>query len=131
MADRKLIWQSVKTPEQSMPTQTSPNLDDLVRMLNTATDKDRIQWNKTADEDTFRTQFGTAMVRIGASPLGASYVISLLDNQGTLLEQYQPSGEGQMIAVEALYQKIRRQALNLEFKLKNVFDQLKNIADEV
>jgi hypothetical protein len=113
-----------------MPAQTLPNLDDLLRVLNAATDKNKLHWSKTAEEDTFRTDFGHGMVRI-SKVLGApTYILSLLDRDGTLLEEYLPAGEGELIALDTVYKKVRRQALDLEQKLKGFYEQLKNLAGE-
>ncbi len=113
-----------------MPTQTSPTLEDLLRLLNAATDRNAIHWETTAQEDAFRTEFGLGMVRIEKVVDSGGYVLYLLNNDGTILEEYRPSGEQALIGTEALYQKARRQALNLEGKLKNVFDHLKRLAGE-
>ncbi len=114
-----------------MPTQTSPpSLDDLLRVLNVATDKNRLHWTTTAEEDTFRTDFGHGLVRISKTEGFSRYVLSLLDREGVLLEEYQPSGEGLLNVIEALYKKVRRQALDLDGKLQGVYDQLKNLAEE-
>jgi len=117
-----------------MPTQSSPNLDDLLRVLNAATDKDTLNWETTAEEDTFRAQAGFGMVRIskavGTMSDDSRYVLSLLDQEGALLDEYQPSGEGTLAATEALYKKVRRKALNLDSKLKAIYDHLKQLARE-
>jgi hypothetical protein len=113
-----------------MPASTSPNLDDLLRVLNAGTDKGTIQWKTTAEEDTFRTQVALGMARISKVPEPSCYVLSLIDNEGTLLDDYSPSAEGELTAIEALYKKARRQALNVERKLKGVYDQFKTLAGE-
>jgi hypothetical protein len=113
-----------------MPASTSPSLDDLLRVLNAATDKGTLQWKTTAEEDTFRTQVALGMVRISKVPDPPGYLLSLIDNDGTLLDDYYPSAEGELNAIEALYKKVRRQALNLERKLKGVYDHLKSLAGE-
>jgi hypothetical protein len=113
-----------------MPAQTSQNLDELVRLLNAATDNKMLQWSKAAEEDTFRAQLGLGMVRISRGAAGSGYILSLLDDEGILLDEYQPAAGGELSAVETLYKKIRHQALNLEWKLKGVFDQLKTLAGE-
>jgi hypothetical protein len=113
-----------------MPTQTAINLDNLLRVLNVATDKNALHWNKTADEDTFRSEFGLGTVRIAMVPEASRYVLSLIDRNGILLDEYRPSGEGELIVIENLYKKVRRQALDLDAKLKSVYDQLKKLAGE-
>jgi hypothetical protein len=113
-----------------MPAQSSPSLDSLLRVLNAATDKNVLHWNKTAEEDTFRAELGVGMVRISKTSAASRYMLSLLDHDGTLLEEYQPSGEGEVIAIEALYKKARIEALNLDRKLKGLYDHLKSMAGE-
>ena len=71
------------------------------------------------------------MVRIARVPAESLvYILSLMDRDGTLLEEYRPTGEGETVAIQALYKKVRQQALNLEHKLKGVYDQLKKLAGE-
>ena len=114
-----------------MPEQTSLNLDDLLRVLHAATDKQRLQWTKTADEYTFRTQVALGLVRIarlGNDP--PRYSLALVDQDGVLLDEFLPSGEGTLLAIEALYKKARRSALNLETELRVFYGDLAARADE-
>jgi hypothetical protein len=113
-----------------MPAQTTPNLDDLLRVLNAATDKSKLHWEKTAEEDTFRTEMGLGMIRISKTAGGPNYSLSLLDRNGILLDEYEPAEGGERSALEALYKKVRRQALNLDFQLQSVYDHLKRLAGE-
>jgi hypothetical protein len=113
-----------------MPAQTPPNLNDLLRVLNAATDKKTLHWNTTAEEDTFRAQLDRGMVRISQVSAPSRYKLSLLDQDGILLDEYQPTGQVELMAIEALYKKARRQALDLDGRLKSVYDRLKNLAGE-
>jgi hypothetical protein len=113
-----------------MPVQSSPNLDELLRVLNAATDKNTLRWTKTAEEDTFRAELGLGIARISKTPDASRYVLSLLDQEGLLLDEHQPSGEGTLVAMETLYKKARSQALNLDWKLKGLYDHLKVLAGE-
>jgi hypothetical protein len=113
-----------------MPARTFPNLDDLLRVLEAATDKQALRWAETADEDTFRAEFGRGMVRIGKSPDTAGYVLTLIDQDGTIVDESQPLGEGEQNALSQLYKKVRRQALNLDERLKALFGHLKSLAGE-
>ncbi len=70
------------------------------------------------------------MARIAKVPVSSSYVLSILDQEGNLLDEYQPSGEGELIAIEVLYKKARNKALNLDRKLKGLYDHLKTLAGE-
>jgi hypothetical protein len=113
-----------------MPTQASPSLIDLLRVLNDATDKSRLNWNKTADENSFRAEFGLAMVRIWKSDDSSRYNLALIDRDGTTLDEFQPREESDLTEIDGLYRKARRQALDLDQKLKSVYDWLKRLADE-
>ena len=113
-----------------MPRPSSPSLGELVRVLNAATDKQVLHWGTTAEEDTFRTELGIGIVNISKTSSPSRYLLSLLDQEGILLDEYQPSGEGELLAIEALYKKARSQALNLEWKLKNLYDRIKSLAGE-
>jgi hypothetical protein len=114
-----------------MPAPTTPRLYELLRVINAATDKDTLHWTTTADEDSFRAEFGLGMVRISKVPADPPhYNLSLLDRDGTLLEEYQPTMEGELNEIDALYKKVRRQALDLDAKLKGYFNHLKKLAGE-
>jgi hypothetical protein len=113
-----------------MSPQISLNLDDLLQVLNKATDRKALRWSQTAEEDTFRAEFGYGMVRIARDPDTARYVLTLVDRDGTILDDFQPTGEGTLLALEGLYKKARRQALQLDEKLKALFDHLKSLAEE-
>jgi hypothetical protein len=102
----------------------------LLRVLNAATDRGTLPWATTAEEDTFRAALGLGMVRISKVAAAPRYSLSLLDEEGALLDEYQPSGEGELIAIEALYKKARNKALNLDWKLRHLYDHLKNLAGE-
>ncbi len=77
-----------------MSLQTPPSLDDLLRILDAATDKGGLHWTTTAEEGTFRAELGIGMVRLAKEGTGPRYKLTLLDSDGTLLEEYLPSGEG-------------------------------------
>src|SRR6266496_5228977 len=113
-----------------MAAQTPPNLDEILRALNVATDKGKLNWSTTAEDDTFRANLAQGMVRISKGLPPPRYILSLLDNDGTLLEEYQNSGEGELLALEALYKKARRRALNLGGKLHSVYSYLKQLGGE-
>src|SRR6266567_1869750 len=113
-----------------MSAQTSLNFDELLRVLNAATDRNKLRWTETAQEEAFRAEFGYGMVGIAKNPDTARYVLTLVDREGTLLDQFEPSGEGTLIALEGLYKKARRQALDLDEKVKALFDHLKSLAGE-
>ncbi len=113
-----------------MPAQTPLSLDDLLQVLNKATERDTLHWQSTADQDVFRAETGLGMVRVAKVPYSSSCVLSLVDDEGTLLEEFRPSGEGTQLALEALYKRARQQALNLDRKLKGLFDELKHLAGE-
>src|SRR4051812_2158424 len=101
-----------------MSAQPTLSLDALLQVLNAATDKDKVRWNTTAEEDTFRAETDFGMVRLARSPSASRYALSLIDQEGTLLDEFQPSGEGEVIATENLYKKVRNKALNLDRKLR-------------
>ncbi len=113
-----------------MPAQATPSLDDLLRVLNAATEKNVLQWSETAAEDTFRAELGLGIVRVSKTSAAPRYTLSLIDQEGVLLEEFQPSGEGELIAIENLYKKARNKALNLDRKLKGLYDHLKGLVGE-
>ena len=113
-----------------MPTKTHPNLDDLLRVLTAATERSKLHWQTTADEDAFRAEFGFGMVRIEQNRTSSRYLLTLLDQEGTIVDEYRPSGEGEVIALDVLYKKVRRQALDLDSKLSDLYGHLKQLAGE-
>jgi hypothetical protein len=113
-----------------MPAQSPPSLDDLLRVLNAATDKNALRWGKTVDEDTFRADLGLGMVRISQDSADSNYALSLIDQEGNLLGKYEPTEPGEVGAFEALYQKVRAKVLNLDRKLKGLYEHIKGLAGE-
>jgi hypothetical protein len=69
-----------------MPTEASPSLDDMLRVLNAATERNTLHWQPTAVEDTFRADFGSGLVRISKVSDPGRYIISLVAHDGTLLD---------------------------------------------
>ena len=113
-----------------MPAQSYLVLGDLLRVLNKATDKNALTWCRTAEEDTFRTESGLGMVRISQGSLDRSYTLSLIDQEGNLLGEYEPTEPGDVAAFETLYQKVRGKVLNLDRKLKGLYEHIKDLAGE-
>lgn len=113
-----------------MPTQSSPNLADLLRMLNAATDRNALQWNTTAEENSFRADTHTGLVRVSRNPSEPLYTLSLIDQGGIVMDEFRPSGEDEIAALDILYKKARVKALNLDWKLKGLYDYLKTLAGE-
>ncbi len=113
-----------------MPAQTAPSFDELLRVVNVATDRKALRWNTTADEDSFRAVFDMGMVRISMVPESPCYLLVLLDRDGTLLDQFRPSGDSEVGDIAALFEKARRQALDVDGKLHRVFIHLKTLAGE-
>lgn len=111
-----------------MAAQKAPTLDDLLPVLNAATDNNALRWTETAEEDTFRAEFGPGLVRVAKDGGPSRYSLTLVDQAGTVLEEYQPSGEGTLLALENLYKKVRRHALDLDGKLHQLFETLKSLA---
>lgn len=113
-----------------MPTQTLPSLEDLLRVLCRATEKNSITWTPTAEDDTFRAQLGRGMVRLAKAPEEAGYSLALLDEEGMLLDEYHPAEPDEREGIAYLYSHARRKALNLDLKLRNLYDHLKSLAGE-
>jgi hypothetical protein len=113
-----------------MPAPTAPRLYELLRVLSAATDRDTLHWKTTADEESFRAEFGLGMVRISKVSDAPRYCLLLLDRDGTVLEAYEPSLEAELGDTDALYKRARRQALDVDTKLKGYFDHLKKLAGE-
>lgn len=113
------------------PTQKAfPNLGDLVRVLDSATDRRTIQWKNTAEEDSFRADLGRGKVRVSKLSGPPHYRITLLESEGTILEEYEPSGEGEVIAASHLFKKARRQALDISSKIQSLYEEMQERAGE-
>ena len=110
-----------------MAAQSAPTLDDLLTVLETATDKGMIRWKPTADEDTFRAEVDRSMIRIARGFGRGKYTVTLIDGDGTVLEEYE-STEETLVAITALYVKAREQALDLKKKVNGLYNRLKDLA---
>jgi hypothetical protein len=104
------------------------NLDQLLAVLNAATDRGTIRWEETADEDTFRTMLDFGMVQLSRRPQPPHYQIELFDQELRLLEEFRPSGEGSQLGIESLYKKVRQAVLNLDAKVQRLLEELKERA---
>ena len=83
-----------------------------------------------AAEDTFRTEFGSGLVRIAKDRFSDRCSLTVVDRDGTMIDEYHPVGEETLLAIERLYKKARGQALDLDQRLKTVFAHLKSLAGD-
>lgn len=118
----------------AMSTVAIPTLSDLLHVLNSATDQQKIRWEATADEDVFRANVGLGMVRLTkqSDAKGTTeYRLAIIDDQnGIVIEEFQLMSNEEFTAMEALYRKARAQGLDVEWKLKDIYDHLKSLAEE-
>lgn len=112
-----------------MPAHPPPSLDDILRAITRAMQRNALQWQTTADEDTFRAELGLGLVRITKVPETERYVLTLVDQDGVVLDEYQSSGPD-CLEFEVLYREARRQALNLDSKLRHFYEHLKTLGGE-
>ncbi len=108
----------------------------LVRLLNEGTDKGRLGWQQTADEDEYRVTLGSGMVRVGkhdspqlltsgeANPRAVAYYLVVLDHKNQVIEEFRPAGGEDEAVLSELFGKVRRQALNLDQSYDNLFREL-------
>jgi hypothetical protein len=109
---------------------TLPTLGDFLRLLDAATEKGKLTWKQTADESTFRAVLDNGFIQIGKNSSPPPYRLELVAENGLLIEEYQPSTEGERLAAEALYKKARNAAMHLEDKVFQFFTELKTRAGQ-
>ncbi len=109
-----------------------PRFERLLKLLNAGTVNRRLSWSQTPDEDTFRITFGTGIVRVGKSPHlingQQAYTLVVLDQSNQVIEEIRPANEEENALLEQIYSNARRSALNLDFALNALLEELENRA---
>lgn len=112
--------------------------EKIITLLIVATKSNRLQWSTTPDEETFRATLPQSVVRVTRIPQGSdgddggtalreSYTLSLLNEEGRVVEELclpDPS-ESQQLGV--LYSLARRSALGTDEFLTGVLDELTRV----
>jgi hypothetical protein len=111
-----------------------PDLDQFPILLRDATQRSKIRWEQTPDQDTFRVRLpnGTyARISYESDPLatlsgGVSqwhHVLSLLSEHGYVVQEWMSEG------VEELYGVARKSALKVDETVKEAVKSLKKILE--
>jgi hypothetical protein len=72
----------------------------------------------------------SGFLRLTQSTYRSGYLLELIDHQGKVVEQYEPSGEEEIALARALFKKGRLKALNLEHVIDGFFNNVKAMAGE-
>jgi hypothetical protein len=100
----------------------------LLERLRDATSGGKIEWQETAEEDTFRANIGEFMVRIGQefSLLGeSSYYASFLTSKAKVVDKIVASTGGEIALLSELHGLARRSA----FKADDLLNSALSIVD--
>lgn len=112
---------------------TAQRVEDLIDLLITGTKVGTLKWEPTADEDTFRLRSSAANVRVtrteGYNREEESEFtarrLSVLNDTGRLVEEYDPSGHQQLEKFDSLFAEARRSAHNTEEVLDKLMKELR------
>jgi hypothetical protein len=123
------------------PTNSSNRLPELVRLLNEATERDRLVWEGTPDEDEFRAVLSTGMIRLARhenkmfvgtlppeGPFG-KYSLTVLDQRNQVIERLIPKDADELEMLGQLFGKVRRRVLNLDMSYESLLNELRRRAD--
>ena len=112
-------------------------LRELVQLLETGTDKNRLSWVAEAPEDEFRAPLSSGAASISKretvglsgpfeGPVNARYCLSAFDQKGIVIDQFEPTDPEEIALVEELYRKVRRAALNLDWAWDTFMKELRD-----
>src|SRR4051794_39942884 len=95
---------------------TPERIEELVELLLRGTRNGSLQWQATADEETFRLTSAAANIRLTRSvgfdqDVGESIVsrsLSVLNEKGRVVEEYAPSGATECEKLDDLFTMARR-----------------------
>jgi hypothetical protein len=126
-----------------MPQQTNlndvVNLQDVVHLLEEATQKGAIKWILDAGEtDSFITAFDTGAVRISRIIVGSTYLLEMLDLQNRIIASVESSRQVVGSAndtvtyelLERLHRCAKNQALSAEDKIGALLAEIRRLAGE-
>jgi len=92
----------------------------LVAQLSAGTAAGRLQWEDTADEDTYRIALRTGLIQVNRfTPVGSEcdetrYALSVFNNVNKLVERYDPEAVTSQTELEGLWQGARRSAMHAD-----------------
>ena len=110
-------------------------LNELVRLLLAAMDREKIHWTDTSEADTFRATLSSGIVRLSKFedqlPLGASpvYQLVVMDQKNQVIEEFRTSDSEETAMLNELYRKVRGKALNLDNAWDVLVRELKQKAE--
>ena len=108
------------------PTNTADRFPELLRLLDEATDRGRLVWEATPEDNEYRAVLGTGMVRLTChgNP-SCPYSLTVLDRWNQVIGQLIPEGKGERDRLQALFGKACRQAPGLDTAFEAVLDELR------
>src|SRR5712692_6445931 len=96
----------------------SERFAQLIDELSSSTHSRRVQWQETAEENSFRVGLGDGMIRIdsGRGSAGRYYRAVLLDRHGRVVDTYLASEDDGISfeVLERMYDEARATALNVD-----------------
>ncbi len=113
-------------------TMIEARIESLVRLLSRGTAQDLLEWEETADEDTFRLVSATGNIRIEKTvrfddETAQSYpyrCLTILNEKGRTIEEYTPTGATEFYDFDKLFDNARRSAYNTEEILSRIINDI-------
>jgi hypothetical protein len=113
------------------------NLNDVVLLLEEATQKGSVKWvPEEGETDSFSARFDSGAVRISRMIVGSTYLLEMLDLQGHTIANVESSSQVVRNALdtvtynllERLHRCARNQALGAEDKMGALLDEIRRRA---
>ena len=110
---------------------TEEKLIRLLQQLKIASEHDRLDWQETADEGSFRVHLGGGMVRVGEGVCRddddmphPAYHVTILDRRGNVVDEMSETGGPLFDLIGEVHRLARRRARNAEQALDEMLSAI-------
>jgi hypothetical protein len=109
---------------------------DLIELLIRGTRKSSLEWQSTADENSFRLSAPAGNIRLTRSEESyedgvlLSRILSILNDKGRVIEQYSPSGASEEGVFDELFTLARRSAYKSNEVLERLMGEIQRQVQE-
>jgi hypothetical protein len=111
---------------------TEQRIKDLIDLLVRGTRSSSLEWQTTADENSFRLTSPAGNIRLTRSeevyegePF-TSHVLSILNDKGRVIEEYSPSGATEIQVFDELFMSARRSAYKTDEVLAKLMGEIRS-----
>jgi hypothetical protein len=111
---------------------TAQRIKDLIELLIRGTHARSLEWQSTADENSFRLTSPAANIRLTRSQEfyeGEPYmslILSIYNDKGRVIEQYSPSGASEDEIFDELFMLARRSAYKTDEVLEKLMYEIQS-----